>query len=166
MAEPQQKRRLSIPRDFNSEERQLLARRVIAFIQKRTDKGKGIDNESFPAYSKSYTESLDFEIAGKTKKVNLQQSGDTLASIELLSHGVGFITIGYEAGSFENDKATWLKRSDNGVSRKFLGITDDDLNKLIKQIESMRRKESEDNLRTRRLLNESIVQDILKRLGI
>ncbi len=164
MAEPQLKRRLTIPRDFDSEERQLVARMVIDFIQDRTDKGRDVNNNPFPGYSDDYIDSRDFQIAGKTKRVNLQQTGDTIASIELLSHGVGFITIGFDSGSFENDKAVWLQRSDNGVSRKFLGLTNDDLDVFIKRVERQRR--SGDDSRARRLLTDAIVGSVLKRLGI
>lgn len=164
MAEPQLKRRLSIPRDFDFEERILLGRLVIEFIQNRTDRGIDENNVPFQAYSEDYIDSLDFAIAGKTRKVNLQQTGDTIASMELLSHGVGFITIGYEAGSFENDKAVWLQRSDNGVSRKFLGIVEDDLQRLINRVISQR--SSRDENRNRRLLNETIVAAVLRRLGL
>lgn len=164
MAEPQLKRRLTIPRDFSSQERRTLATLVIQFIQDRTQKGKDINNSSFPGYSESYKDSKEFELAGKTNRVNLSQTGDTIASIELLSEGPGYITIGYLAGSFENDKAVWLQRSDNGVSRKFLGLTDEDLNKLIRRVE--RERSPDDEGGARRLANNLIVSNILKRLGI
>ncbi len=164
MAEPQLKRRLSIPRDFNSEERQLLGRLAIEFIQDRTDKGLDVNNAKFPGYSNDYKDSRDFKTAGKSSRVNLQQSGDTLASMEVLSHGAGFVTIGYDAGSFENDKAVWLQRSDNGVSRKFLGLTDKDLERLIKRVERQRSPDDEDS--ARRSLTDAIVANVLRRLGI
>lgn len=165
MAEPQLKKRLTIPRDFTQVERQTLADMVIQFIQDRTQKGKDINNVAFPKYSESYKDSLDFRIAGKTKKVNLSQTGDTIASIELLSHGPGYITIGYLAGSFENDKGVWLQRSDNGISRKFLGLTDKDLSRFINQVQRERGPVGEDSL-AKRLANALIVDSILKRLGI
>lgn len=164
MAEPQLKRRLIVPRDFSSEERQLVGRLAIDFIQKRTDRGLDVNNSSFPSYSQSYKESDDFQIAGKSNRVNLKQSGDTLASIEVLSHGTGFVTIGYQSGSLENDKAVWLQRSDNGVSRKFLGLTDEDLNKIINRVSGRRSPDNEDN--ARESLTEAIVANVLKRLGI
>lgn len=165
MAEPQLKLRLTIPRDFSSTERELVGRLVIEFIEDRTAKGLDINNRAFPAYSKDYIGSLDFKISGKTRKVNLSQTGDTLASIELLSHGPGSITIGYDAGSFENDKAVWLQRSDNGVSRKFLGLTDGDLQRFVSQVKSERAPEGED-ARARRSSADTIVTNILRRLGI
>jgi len=165
MAEPQLKRRLTIPRDFTSQERRTLATLVIQFIQDRTQSGKDINNRSFPGYSESYKDSKEFELAGKTSRVNLSQTGDTIASIELLSHGPGYITIGYLAGSFENDKAVWLQRSDNGVSRKFLGLTDKDLDRFISQIQRERSPDGGDSA-ARRLANNLIVDNILKRLGI
>jgi hypothetical protein len=164
MAEPQLKRRLTIPREFDSNERQLVGRLVISFIQDRTAKGKDINNASFKPYSDDYKDSVDFDIAGKTNRVNLSQSGDTIASIEVLSHGTGFVTIGYEAGSFENDKAVWLQRSDNGASRKFLGLTDADLDSIILKVDKQRGPSNED--RIRQSIADAIVQNILAKLGI
>lgn len=165
MAEPQLKRRLTIPRDFSDQERRTLATLVIQFIQDRTQRGKNVNNQSFQPYSQSYKDSKEFEIAGKSSKVNLSQTGDTIASIELLSHGPGYITIGYLAGSFENDKAVWIQRSDNGASRIFLGLTDKDLDRFISQVKSERTSDGDDSA-ARRLANQLIVSNILKRLGI
>lgn len=162
MSEPQLKRRLTIPRDLTSDERLDLGRSIIQFIQSRTKKGIDLNNRKFPGYSSDYTQSKDFKNAGKSRRVNLSQSGDTIASIELLSHGPGYITIGYDSGSFENDKAVWIQRSDNGMSRMFLGLTDSDLNKLVKNITARRTAK----VGSTRTLTDTIVSGILKRLGL
>lgn len=163
MPEAQLKIRLLVPRDFNDDERNLVARLVIEFIQDRTDKGKDIKNNKFPKYSVGYSKSLDFKLAGKRiNKVDLQQTGDTIHSIELLTDGIGFITIGYDPGSEENDKAKWLQASDNGISRKFLGIQDSDLQKIIQKVLGFRTRP--DDL-IRRKTAESIVENILQKIG-
>ena len=165
MAEPQLKRRLSIPRDLSSDDRVKLAELVINFIQDRTNKGKDINNKPFQTYSQDYIESRDFKTAGKSRRVNLSQTGDTIASIELLSHGSGYITIGYDAGSHENDKAVWLQRSDNGASRKFLGIDDVSLSKFVKQIQR-ENPTTKDNERSIRDARNTTVANILKLFGL
>lgn len=163
MPESQLKLRLLVPRDFNDDERRFTARLVIDFIQDRTDKGLDINNKKFPIYSDGYSKSLDFRLAGKSKtKVDLQQTGDTIHSIELITHGIGFITIGYDPGSEENDKAQWLQAKDNGVSRKFLGITDNDYKKIIDKVLVSRARPAE---LIRRKAAESIVNSILKKIG-
>lgn len=45
----------------------------------------------------------------------------------------GFITIGYEAGSEENDRAAWIRNNTrpNFPKRDFLGILDSDLSNII-----------------------------------
>ena len=157
------KKRITVPNDLSSGERQLVARKVIERIQDRTDAGRDVNNVKFPSYSDEYADSLEFKIAGKSKgNVNLQQSGDTIHSIELLDHGSGFISIGFEGGSEENDKGTWLEASDNGVSRKFLGINDDDLRTIVNKVKKQR---TDSKARNRELVTESAVSSILKRLG-
>lgn len=164
MAEPQLKNRLNIPRDLSSGERQLVARRVIEFIQDRTDKGRGVGGGKFPSYSDEYADSLEFKIAGKRQSLpNLQQSGDTIHSIKLLSNGPGYVIIGFDSGTEENDKAVWLQRSDNGVSRVFLGISNKELAKIVKSVQSLR---TDSDARTQESLSQSVVAGVLRRLGI
>lgn len=130
--EPQKKKRIIIPKDFDSASRKLLAKNVIDFIKERTDKSVDVDGKKFHPYSKSYVESDNFQIAGKSKgDVNLRLTNEMMESIELLEDGPGYITIGFEEGTDANNKAVWNERSDNGPSRKFVGINDKDLEKVI-----------------------------------
>jgi hypothetical protein len=133
MAEKQQQIRISIPTDIDALGRAVLGRMIIDFIQDRTSKGKDISGANFARYSQSYKESADFETAGKSGLVNLQLTGDTLASIEVLSHAPGSVTLGFEAGTQENDKAAWVSDNVGGPSRSFLGINAKDLQKVVAQ---------------------------------
>jgi len=57
------------------------ARRAIAQILIRTNKGKDKNDKGFTQYSKSYKDSRAFKIAGKSSRVNLKLSGEMQASI-------------------------------------------------------------------------------------
>lgn len=126
MAESQQKVTINISRELNAQQRIRFSELAIEKIQTRTRSGLDIEGVRFQQYSASYKDSIDFDIAGKTGTVNLEQTGDMLDSIELLGHGTGFVVLGYEAGTLANDKAAWAAASDNGASRRFLGLSEDD----------------------------------------
>lgn len=111
---------------------------IIERIVNRTDQGKDKDGRKFPGYSKSYKESLDFKVAGKTNKVDLQLSGDMLAALSVLDKTSRSVVIGFERGSEENAKADGNIRGTYGKptpdpkkARDFLGITDRELSKII-----------------------------------
>lgn len=160
MAEPQQKVRLTVPDNFNESDRIQLGELVIEHILERTSQGLDKDNKSFTPYSKSYSGSRDFKTAGKSKStVDLKLSGDMLASMSLLDHGTGYITVGYESGTEANDKADWAAASDNGPSRQFVGITDKSLELLVKQIAITKEDENE-------RVSRKLAVRILSRLGI
>lgn len=99
---------------------------LIEHIRQRTEKGKDNEGSRFPGYSKGYKNSLDFAIAGKSpSKVNLTQTGDMLADIEVLAIKGDKLIIGFEKGSLSNDKADghitgWQGRSK--TKREFLGF--------------------------------------------
>ena len=114
---------------------------IIERIVNRTDQGKDKDGRRFPGYSKSYKESLDFKVAGKSSKVDLQLSGDMLAALSVLDKTSRSVTIGFENGSEENAKADGNIRGTYGnpspnpkKARDFLGITIKELTDIIKFI--------------------------------
>jgi len=116
-----------------------LGEEIIEHIRKRTESGKNNRGSSFPSYSKDYMKSLDFKISGKSSKVNLTQTGDMLADIEVLSIRGDKILIGFENGSESNDKADghitgWQGRSK--TKRPFLGFE----GKEVKNLESIIKK--------------------------
>jgi hypothetical protein len=121
-------------------------------------KGKDKRNRNFKPYSKSYKESLDFKIGGKSSKPNLTLSGDMLDSIELISQRSGNLLIGFENGTEENAKAegnikgTYGQKKPTGKARDFLGITQKDLNAILDKYPL---KDSEERTqRTRAVLGE------------
>ena len=57
------------------------------FIDKIKDNAKGgtdIDGQPMDGYSKEYRESEDFEIYGKTRKVNMTLKGDMLSDLDII----------------------------------------------------------------------------------
>jgi hypothetical protein len=129
---------------LDEDQRAEVADLVIERIVERTTQGKDKNGKKFndgrknSEYSKAYKNSLDFKIAGKSNKINLQLSGDMLAAIEALDITRRSITIGFEPGSEENAKADGNIRGTYGQSkpipgkaRDFLGITERELAKII-----------------------------------
>jgi len=135
MAESQQTYTFSVPLDLDAVARQDIGERVVDFIVARTRSGKGIRNTNFSKYSDSYSSSKDFGIAGKSSTVNLSLTGDMLTDIEVLDTAItGFITIGYQPNTPENDKAAWQRNNlrPSHPKRDFLGISQKDLDAIIR----------------------------------
>lgn len=178
MSEPQKKKRINLPSGLDETDRLKAGRLIIDRILERTANNISSEGKRFPNYSKSYSESLEFKIAGKSQNnPNLRLSGDTLDSLQILENGKGFITIGYKEGTAENDKAVWAERTDNGPARKFLGIQDSELELIIAQVNAERpttlqgladqeqiQKNILSNPRNRNSETDSVIKNILKSL--
>ena len=154
----QQKAVIRLPAEFKGlrpVERLAVGRKVLEFIRERTDEGKDKDNRAFKSvrsrkdrplkgkYTAAYANSLDFKNAGKsTSPINLGLSGDMMASIKVLNFsGSGEITIGLDAGDEDNPKLEGNRKGTYGNSRQVapkrdpLGITQEDLRKIIKTVD-------------------------------
>lgn len=149
----QMKETIRIPTGFAPKVRKEIGQEIVELIRKRSESGMGVSKDSsgnfrhkkFPPYSKMYAESLDFAIAGKSKgEVNLTLSGDMLVALDVLSHSNGAITIGFEAGTEENDRAEGNIKGAYGGSpnprkaRNFLGITPGELAGILAKYERRR----------------------------
>lgn len=144
-----QKIDIDIPENISAFDRKVMAEEIIETIRLRTENGKdkyGISFNSYAPYSKEYKESLDFKIAGKTSKVNLKQTGDMLAAIELLSDKKGKLTIGFEKGTLENDKADGHITGNIGVKRDFLGFAGSSEKQKLKSIISKYEQKNESKI--------------------
>ena len=154
MAEPKQDVIITIPGNISAADREVLGNEIARFIIERTRKGLDINNRPFKAYSESYKDSIDFDNAGKTNRVNLTLTGEMLNTVELLSHGLGFVKIGFD-DSESNDKASFNRQ--NG--RDFLGINQKDLNLLISKFTSQTAAE-----RSRSDIAQSVASSFLRGL--
>lgn len=133
MAEPQVTFTFNVPEDFDETARQIVGRKAVDLIIERTNNGVDRYGNKFAPYSESYINSLDFKNAGKSAdEVNLQLTGEMLlGGLQVISQGPGFVTLGFEPGTPENDKAAWNQASDNGPSRSFVGLMDKELELII-----------------------------------
>lgn len=134
---------LEIPDDLRPRQREVVAREIIDFIAKRSEKGLNVKGEKWSGnrgvYSDSYAKSLDFKIAGKRKnKVDLTLSSEMLNDIELIKSSKGNLKIGFSRSNNSRKKAegnilgTYGKESPiRGKSRPFLGISKEDLIKIV-----------------------------------
>jgi hypothetical protein len=149
MAAKQQKLEIEIPEGYSASERRAIADELIDVMIDQAKSGRGIALEEpgiadrrkrFPGYSETYVNSLDFNIAGKSKgSVDLTLSGDMLGAIQLLDHEDGKLIIGFEPGS-ENDRAegnilgTYGQDTPNpSKARNFLGVTRGELKQVLAQ---------------------------------
>ena len=135
-----QKITVHVDKRYKPRERQAIGADIVELIIKRTLSGDDKNGDAFKPYSKGYTKSLDFKLAGKkVSPVNLKLSGDMLNSLEVLSHKSGEIVIGYDRKNKEmngqvegNRLGTYGKKKVFGKKRDFLGIDKKkELNKKI-----------------------------------
>lgn len=132
MAKPQQKVLITLPKNLTPTQREAAAAKIINRIKERTNQGFDKNGNRFQRYAASYVNDKDFKLAGKSKgDVNLNFTGEMMNEIELLTHGSGFITIGYQKGDV-NDKVAFNKEK----GREFLGITEKEKNKILSDLPS------------------------------
>lgn len=173
MSEPQKKKRITLPDDFDSTDRTKAAQLIIETIVQRTMSNLDSNGKKFPNYSDEYANSLEFKIAGKSKTdPNLTLTGDMLNSIQVLESGNGYITIGYNQGTPENDKAVWAERSDNGPVRAFLNVQDKELETIVAEVRTDRPRSleklaaEEEATNLTKPVTKKLVNNILKNLEI
>lgn len=154
--------KVSIPlsKKYSPLERQAIAQDVIDFIIKRTRDGKDVKGKDFPGkYSNAYTSSADYKIAGKPKSgkpINLSLTREMLNELSFLSDKKGEIIVGYDKGDTElNGKVEGNRLGTYGQSkpipgkaRDFLGITQKDLQTILKNYPLSDRQKSKENAET------------------
>jgi hypothetical protein len=123
----------SVPIGFTEEQKRLFGELVIDKIRNNTAMGKDRYGGSFPKYSEAYKDSLDFENADKSTLVNLELSGDMMASMEVLATGVGTVTIGYPQGG---DLAGQVEGVQKDQKRPFIGLPQFQQDLIIAKIET------------------------------
>jgi hypothetical protein len=141
------RKEILLPKDYSDDDAETVAEEILNFIVERSKAGKGMDGEKFPGYSKSYKESLDFKIAGKSSKVNLTLSGEMLDSLEVLQARKGKIVIGFQRGSDMNARAEGNILGSYGQpnpnpskARNFMELSNNELSKILKKIDVLPRE--------------------------
>lgn len=130
MAEKKLTKTIIIPSEHNKGEREVIGQEIIDFIVRRTGDGLDVNNRPFAGYRPSYD---------KPGIVDLEETGQMLGGLSVVSHGPGYITIGFE-GQAANDKAVWIQeptgqKAGKQPPREFLGISAKDLNRILKSFE-------------------------------
>lgn len=128
MAEANQSKVIIIPTGYSASSREKIGLDIIDKIKRRTSEGLDVNNRFFAPYSPEYD---------KTGTVNLKVSGDMLADLSVLSHGDGFIRIGF-ASSEGNDRAAYIqsprgRKAGRQPIRTFVGISQSDLNIILER---------------------------------
>jgi hypothetical protein len=135
----QVKQTIKIPTEYNQRTARAIANDLVEFIVDRTKEGKGKDGRRFPKYSKSYMDSLDFEIAGKDSTVDLTLTGEMLDTLQVLSAQRGEIVIGFPEGSDVNGRAEGNILGSYGGdpnpsrARNFLDVSDKEISRIAAQ---------------------------------
>ena len=167
MAE-QQKFTINVDDRYSDSELQAIGQDVIDHIVERT-RSRNLDknNETLGRYSDSYADSLEFQIAGKSKgSVDLTLTGEMLDSLQILRTRRGVIEIGYPAGSSLNDKVegnrlgSYGKSPNRAKARDFLGIHESNLNSILADYPV---DESQDE---RIAVEQSTLRRIIERIGL
>jgi hypothetical protein len=111
--------------------------RVIDEIKSRTLRGRDKNNNSFVpnTYSKSYQESHEFRVFGKSRSpVNLRLSGEMQASISVVDTSSSGVTIGFVSREQEQKARGHIMGSGSLPVRDFWGIPKNDQIKILKSV--------------------------------
>lgn len=138
----QQKVVIAIPEDLDPGERLDLGLDIIEFIKDRTRDGVGFRKSTGRNYSLSrikYTKEYAKKKGVSRSDVDLTLDGPMLESMAVLNNRPGSITVGYVAGTKQNDKAegnqkgSYGGRPNSSKARPFLGLTKKDLDVILRQ---------------------------------
>lgn len=143
---------IAVPDSLTEEQRDIVARDIIAKIQSNTSEGISRNGTKFPKYSDEYKQSLDFKNAGKSNTPNLELTGDMMASIEVISSRSGQITIGFKTSHPDADKVEGNQIGSYGQpdpnpskARPFLGLPQKDIDLIIARAKSNSENKAEFN---------------------
>lgn len=130
--EPSQNSIIRIPEKYNANQRQRIGEDIVRFIRQRTQDGLDINGNFFREYAPTYEKS--------GQPVDLRFSGNMMGDLEVLSHGLGFITIGF-LDPESNSKAAWIQRPTGQKLgkqpvRRFVGISQQDLDMILSRYDN------------------------------
>lgn len=108
-------------------------------LNERLDKGLDANGKKMAPYSKSYKESLAFDVFGKSTTVNLTLTGDMINDITQLDSSKDKMKIGF-GSDFSNIKAYGNITGERGAGQKkgtarnFFGWSDKELKSIADEI--------------------------------
>lgn len=149
---------IELPSDIDGDSIDQIGEEIIDYIIERTKDGKGANGKAFPGYSKSYINSLDFAIAGKSPdEVDLTLSSELLDSLKVVSIEGRKLRIGYDEGDSRNNGVAegniigsyGQPKANAKKARNFLEITSKEIEPIVN-----RYKEEPTLADTQRLIRE------------
>lgn len=141
--------------------KEAIGQAIIDLMVSRTESGKDVSGNNFFQYSKEYKNSLAFKAFGKTNKVNLTQSGDMLAFLDIVENKGNTIKIGW-ADDEENAKAYNHNAGDTVPKRAFFGVTDNDLKKITDEFKPDLKRSKNDDIIISKInqITDFIIEDL------
>jgi len=130
---------IKIPDQLSQRTASSIAKDLVDFIIERTKQGKGEDGKSFPKYSQSYKDSLNFKIAGKGSTVDLTLTGEMLDTLKVLEVKKGEIVIGFDKDSDVNGRAegnilgSYGGSPDASKARNFLALSSKEVASIVSE---------------------------------
>ena len=133
-------------------------------MNERLDSGKNVNNKALKSYSKSYKDSLAYEVFGKDGTVNMQLTGDMINSVAIQKQSSKTMKIGF-TGEDENNKAyghiTGMKGhkflEGKVPKREFFGWTDKEVKSIASELRPALQEESS--------ISDTALLALLERLG-
>lgn len=137
-----QRIRIPLPEDMTAAERRRAGEMIVEGIVNRTQQGMGIRKsgdsfrlQPFAEYSEKYLE-YKKSVGKYSGNVDLKLSGDMLEGLQMLSHEKGSVLIGFQNGTFANDKAEWNRVGTKTPNRDFLGLTRAEIRAVVRSVKS------------------------------
>jgi len=124
---------ISIPSGLSDAFKRELGERILVEVRDRTARGIDKAGKPFKGYAKSYD---------KTGTVNLSQTGDTLAELDIISIGSTAITIGYPISHENAGQVHGIVTGEYGnknpvtARRDFIGLPQSVVKRIVAEIKS------------------------------
>ena len=129
---------------ISKDKTELIAEEVLDYIIERTKSGKGKDGKSFPSYSDSYKNSINYKAARKDGTPNLTLSGEMIDSLKVLEVKNGSFTIGFSKSDKEvnaraegNILGSYGGSPNKSKARNFLEMSSSEIAKIIRNIDML-----------------------------
>lgn len=122
------------PKEGADDLKQEIGGAIIERIRERAGSGNFLEqSRGAGSYSKSYTNSFEFKVFGKSKgNVNMKASGDMLRAIDITNETKDGIEIGFN-DRLEANKAHGHITGAVGKTRDFFGLTDTDIKEIRRE---------------------------------
>ena len=139
---------VEIPIDLDAADREELGDLIIEHIRARTLDGRGIDEGGWKGKAGQYTKAYK-AASGKSEPVDLELTGEMLDGLNILTHDVGYIDIGYSAGDSLAEKVegnttgSYGRSPNSSKARNFLGIDGKILDEFVEGLRDERISEEE-----------------------